>query len=90
MVSVSLPPVKHPQAGQYGAMNCNLCPAQPKAVRKGAVHWNALRDSQVLPYSRADFVVYPGFSVARVRAEGPRSQASAWSLQTQLGRWAQP
>ena len=65
--------MKHPQAGWYGAMNCNLCPAQPKAVRKGAVLWNALRDSRVLPHSPVDFVVHPGFSVARVRAEGPRS-----------------
>jgi hypothetical protein len=53
--------VKHPQAGQYGAMNCNLCPAQHRISQKGSDHSeNPPQGFQVLPQSHVDFVLYPG------------------------------
>lgn len=90
MVHVTLLAVTCPQPGQHGAMSCNLCPAQ-QVVQENSGHCTSpLQGPHLLPQSCVDFVTYPGFSGARMRAEGTRSQASPWSIQTQLRRCPQP
>ena len=49
-VHANLLAVKRPHAGQYGAVNGNLCPAQPRVARKASDHCGTLfRDSQFFP-----------------------------------------
>lgn len=79
-----------PTTRQKGAMRCNLCPAQQVAQDNSGHCTSPRQGPHLLPQSCVDFATYPGFSGARMRAEGTRSQASPWSIQTQLRRCPQP